>query len=63
MNGEDARRLNELLCAALRAHATRLALDPASITSPAPGAITARGMNGSLLRVDYRNYQPSELSR
>jgi hypothetical protein len=47
----------------LRARATQLALDPASITSPSPRAITGLTANGELLRLDVSSYQPSELSR
>ena len=48
---------------ALAARAGRLGLDPASIASPTPGALIARGVDGSLLRVDFRAYQASELDR
>lgn len=46
----------------LRQEATRLGLDPASIASPAPNAITAKALDGSLLRLDVSRYQPMELS-
>ena len=48
---------------ALAARAGRLGLDPASIASPTPGALIARGLDGSLLRVDFRTYQAGELDR
>ena len=47
----------------LRARAAHLALDPASITSPTPGAITGRAFDGSLVRLDVSTYAPTELSR
>ena len=53
----------EQIRAALRAAAERLALDPASITSPTPASITARRMDGHLVRMDVSTYAPSELSR
>jgi hypothetical protein len=48
---------------ALRAQATRLALDPASISSPSPAAITGRTANGALVRLDVSTYEAAELSR
>jgi hypothetical protein len=48
---------------ALREHAARLALDPASITSPSPRAITGRSADGALIRLDVSTYQLAELSR
>jgi hypothetical protein len=48
---------------ALREHAARLALDPASITSPTPRAITGRSADGALVRLDVSTYRPAELSR
>jgi hypothetical protein len=47
----------------LGAWAAQLALDPSSITSPSPAAITARTANGVLLRLDVTTYQSAELSR
>jgi hypothetical protein len=46
----------------LREAAARLALDPTSITSPSPRAITGRTRDGSLLRLDVSTYQPSAIS-
>lgn len=46
----------------LREAATRLALDPASITSPSPKAIIGRTRDGSLLRLDVSRYEATELS-
>jgi hypothetical protein len=48
---------------ALREQATRFALDPASITSPTPAAITGRTADGALVRLDVSTYRPAELSR
>jgi hypothetical protein len=50
------------LTALLRARAEQLALDPASICSPAPHSITARTYGGSLLRVDLSLYSRAELT-
>lgn len=52
------RALRELL----RSRAAQLGLDPATITSPSPHAITAKAPDGSLLRLDISRYQPMELS-
>ena len=46
----------------LRARAEQLALDPASINSPSPAAITGRTTDGALLRLDVSTYQAAELS-
>ena len=46
----------------LRARAEQLALDPASINSPSPAAITGRTRDGALLRLDVSTYQAAELS-
>lgn len=59
----DQEQTVEQLRETLRAAATRLAVDPASITSPTPAAITARTTSGQLLRVDVSSYAPCELSR
>lgn len=48
---------------ALRERATQLALDPASIMSPVPAAITARSAGGALIRLDVSSYQAAELTR
>lgn len=48
---------------ALRSRAAQLALDPTSITSPSPAAITGRTETGALVRLDISTYQPAELSR
>jgi len=59
----DSAVIDRQLRAALAARAGRLGLDPASIASPTPGALIARGVDGSLLRVDFRTYQAGELDR
>ena len=59
----DSAVIDRQLREALAARAGRLGLDPASIASPTPGALIARGVDGSLLRVDFRTYQASELDR
>jgi hypothetical protein len=46
----------------LRARAAQLALDPDTIESPTPGAVTARRLDGSLVRLDVSTYRPAELS-
>lgn len=46
----------------LRSRAAQLSLDPATITSPSPNAITAKTPDGSLLRLDVSRYEPMELS-
>jgi hypothetical protein len=61
--GIDAAAVDEQLREALAARAARLGLDPASITSPTPGALVVRGLDGAVLRLDYRTYQPSDLTR
>ena len=59
----DVAVIDRQLRAALAARAGRLGLVPASIASPTPGALIARGVDGSLLRVDFRTYQAGELDR
>ena len=59
----DAAVIDRQLREALAARAGRLGLDPASIASPTPGALIARGVDRSLLRVDFRTYQAGELDR
>lgn len=46
----------------VRSRAARLGLDPATITSPSPNAITTKTPDGSLLRLDVSRYRPMELS-
>ena len=46
----------------LRTDATRLGINPESVTSPTPHAITAKATDGSLLRLDVSTYQAAELS-
>jgi hypothetical protein len=46
----------------LRTDATRLGINPESVASPTPHAITAKTNDGSLLRLDVSIYQPAELS-
>jgi hypothetical protein len=55
--------LVEAIREVLRARTTQLALDPASITSPSPTAITGRTASGARLRLDVSTYQPAELAR
>jgi len=59
----DPDKVAAFLRATIRANAARLALDPASVTSTTPGAVTAHTSNGSLLRVDFSTYAESELTR
>jgi hypothetical protein len=54
----DVAALRELL----RTQAERLELDPDSVDSPSPNAITARTPDGTLLRLDISRYRPMELS-
>lgn len=58
----DPAEVIEQLREALAARAARLGLDPDSIGSPAPGAITARTRRGELLRLDLCSYRAHELS-
>jgi hypothetical protein len=46
----------------LRARADRLDLDPESINTPTPTAITSRTANGDLVRLDVSTYKSAELS-
>jgi hypothetical protein len=46
----------------LRARAAQLALDPETIECPTPGAVTARRLDGSLVRFDLSTYRRAELS-
>ena len=46
----------------LRARADQLAIDPETIESPTPSAVTARRLDGSLVRLDVSTYRPAELS-
>jgi hypothetical protein len=59
----DPAVVDHQLRTALAARAARLGLDPASITSPAPRVLIARSADGTVLRLDYRTYQPHELTR
>lgn len=59
----DAALVDNQLREALAARAERLGIDPASITTPAPGAVIARSAGGALLRLDFRTYRPDELIR
>ena len=59
----DSAVIDRQLREALAARAGRLGLDPGSIASPTPGALITRGVDGSLLRVDFRTYQAGELDR
>jgi hypothetical protein len=46
----------------LREAAARLELDPASVNSPTPNAITAKAPDGTLLRLDVSRYAATEVS-
>jgi hypothetical protein len=46
----------------LQARADQLAIDPETIESPTPGAVTARRLDGSLVRLDVSTYRAAELS-
>ncbi len=59
----NAVELDRQLREALIARARRLGLDPATVASPSPGALTARSADGTLLRLDYHAYAPSDLER
>ncbi len=59
----DADVIDRQLREALTARAERLGLDPASITSPSPGALIARTCDGTLLRLDVSTYAAAELDR
>lgn len=59
----DAADLDRQLREALTARATRLGLDPATVATPCPGALTARSADGTLLRLDYHTYAPADLER
>jgi hypothetical protein len=59
----DAAEIDGELRAALAARAERLGLDPDTIRSPSPGAVTARSHDGTLLRIDYHAYPAQELER
>lgn len=48
---------------ALAARAARLGLEPGSITSQAPGAVVARTIDGSVVRLDAMLYERAELDR
>jgi hypothetical protein len=50
------------LRALLREAASRLELDPASVNSPTPNAITAMAPDGTLLRLDVSRYRATEVS-
>lgn len=57
--GEVGQQLRE----ALASRADRLGLDPKSIGSPSPGALVARSVDGTLLRLDFHTYAARELER
>jgi hypothetical protein len=59
----DLATVDAQLRQALIARAHRLGLDPATVTSPSPGALVARSRDGGLLRVDFRTYSADELGR
>lgn len=59
----DTAGLDRQLREALTVRATRLGLDPATVASPCPGALTARSADGTLLRLDYHAYAPADLDR
>lgn len=47
----------------LAARAEQLELQPVTIRSVSPAAVTARREDGSLLRIDVTLYSPAEVSR
>ena len=59
----DAAEIDGELRAALVSRAERLGLDPDTIRSPSPGALTARSYDGTLLRIDFHSYPARELER
>jgi hypothetical protein len=59
----DHALVGDQLRQALADRATRLGLDPTSIASPSPHAITARAVDGTLLRLDYGTYSAPDLER
>ena len=48
---------------AIEARAARLGIDPDTIGSPAPRAVTARTHAGDLLRLDVSTYRSADLDR
>jgi hypothetical protein len=56
-------QVTEELSRALRDHAHELRIDPASIRSPSPHAVTARTHDGALFRLDYDTYPETALDR
>ena len=63
MSTLDDEAIARVLRQALRASAKRLKLDPASVASPAPGAVIARSREDELLRLDVHTYGATELVR
>lgn len=59
----DAASIDRQLREALIARAERLGLDPATIASPSPGALVARTVDGTLLRLDVSTYAAADLER
>lgn len=59
MTRDDATML--VIRQVLRDHARKLEIDPDSIHSPSPHAITAMTADGALLRLDVSRYQQIEL--
>lgn len=59
----DLAVIDDQLRAALTGRAEMLGLDPATITSPSPGALTARASDGALLRLDTSTYALTDLDR
>jgi hypothetical protein len=62
-DGLSAAEVIDQLHEALAARASRLGLDPDSISSPSPGALTVRTARGTLLRLDVCSYRPHDLGR
>jgi hypothetical protein len=63
VTGHDEDALVRAIREALRSRAAQLALDPASISSPSPAAITGPTANGTLVRLGVSTYRAVELTR
>jgi hypothetical protein len=63
VTGHDEDALVRAIREAPRSRAAQLALDPASISSPSPAAITGRTANGTLVRLGVSTYRAVELTR
>jgi hypothetical protein len=59
----DADTIARELREAIAARAQRLGIDPRTIASPTPRAVTARTGAGDLLRLDVSTYRSADLDR